>query len=348
VSRPSSSGQARQPFCNIQKIYGRFSGGVANNHENSNAQHLDQEPVEWAKGHLEILIHAKPCRVKLWIKNVCDVQTLSAGNNPQEMDEFLHWHTWRAPKFIHMQPSGNTPYDDGSAWSREDQRRSENILDSLSARFHEHIIFDLERIAGEAYVRFAKEGSQNVQTPKEKTFAQAATTLQTPVAFISYSWDSENHKNWVIELASRLQREGVRIILDRWDLAPGGDKALFMEQSVTNSSFVILICTPPYAERANNRQGGVGYEATVITGELGESINQGKFIPVLRVGDWKLSTPVWIKTKFGVDLQDSPYSEEQYGDLLRALHREPRRPPPLGPKPIFDQTSTRDEQEPES
>jgi hypothetical protein len=125
------------------------------------------------------------------------------------------------------------------------------------------------------------------------------------------------------------------MILDRWHLPPGGDKALFMEKSVSTSKFVILVCTPKYAERANDREGGVGYEAAIITGQLAENISQNRFIPVLRNGDWKSSLPTWIKSKVGIDLRENPYSESAFIELVRALHGEPLKPPPLGPKPDF-------------
>jgi hypothetical protein len=170
-------------------------------------------------------------------------------------------------------------------------------------------------------------------------------SAQNPVAFISYSWDSEAHKKWVLDLAYRLQgRDGVQVILDKWHLQPGGDRAIFMEKSVKDSDFVILICTQDYARKANNREGGVGYEATIITGELADNIAQGKFIPILRDGDWKLSLPVWIKTKVGVDLRGNPYSDELYQDLLRALHKEPVKPPPVGPKPVFGNSAPVDQE----
>lgn len=165
---------------------------------------------------------------------------------------------------------------------------------------------------------------------------EANAAAHGSVAFISYSWDSQAHKKWVLDLACRLRgKDGVPITLDQWHLQLGGDKTVFMEKSVTNSKFVILICTQAYARKANSREGGVGYEATIITGELAERINEGKFIPVLRDGNWKSSLPVWIKTKIGVDLSKDPYSEEEYQILLRTLHGKPLAPPPLGPKPMF-------------
>jgi hypothetical protein len=38
-----------------------------------------------------------------------------------------------------------------------------------------------------------------------------------------------------------------------------------MGQAVANSNFLVVICTPTYAERANKRQIGVGYKSMVIT-----------------------------------------------------------------------------------
>ena len=157
-----------------------------------------------------------------------------------------------------------------------------------------------------------------------------------PLAFLSYSWESEDHREWVLQLATRLQRDdGVEVILDRWHLLPGQDKTVFMENGIARSDFVILVTTPVDSKRADDRTGGVGYEAMIISGALAEKIDQKKFIPVLRNGDWTSSLPIWIKSRLGVDLRGNPYSETSYHDLLRALHQEPLRPPPIGPKPVF-------------
>jgi hypothetical protein len=108
-----------------------------------------------------------------------------------------------------------------------------------------------------------------------------------------------------------------------------------MEQSIETCKFVIVICTPAYAEKANSREGGVGYESMVITSALAAQIDSRKFIPVLRSGDWQSSLPIYLRSKRGVDLRNDPFSETQYEQLIRALHCQPIQPPPLGPKPQF-------------
>lgn len=156
-----------------------------------------------------------------------------------------------------------------------------------------------------------------------------------PQAFVSYALESDQHTIWVRTLAARLQKDGVRIILDQCDLAPGSDQFTFMERSIESSDFVIVICTPTYAEKANSREGGVGYESMVIAGALGKKIDSRKFIPVLRSGDWDSSRPTYLSSKWGVDLRNGPYFETQYEQLIRNLHGEPVQLPPLGPKPEF-------------
>ena len=158
-------------------------------------------------------------------------------------------------------------------------------------------------------------------TAKDKLVAETPTAnieSRSPLVFLSYSWDNEEHRKWVLELATRLrQQDAVDVILDRWHLRPGMDRTAFMEQSVAGSDFVVLVCTPSYATRANARRGGVGYEATIITGDLAENLDTDRFIPVLRSGSWDTAVPRWIKTRFGLELTGEPYSEDEYRTLVQ-------------------------------
>jgi hypothetical protein len=160
-------------------------------------------------------------------------------------------------------------------------------------------------------------------------------TPGVPRALISYSWEGSEHKEWVMQLATRLQGDGIEVAFDQWHLHPGQEKQHFMEQAVSHSQFVIVICTENYATRANNREGGVGYESLIITAEMADHILTRKFIPVLRSGSFKTSLPIYIKGRMGVNLSGTPYDEDQYEQLIRVLHGEPIQPPPIGKKPDF-------------
>jgi hypothetical protein len=158
-----------------------------------------------------------------------------------------------------------------------------------------------------------------------------------PFVFISYSWDSDEHREWVLTLATRLRQEGVDVVLDEWNLGLGENRFHFMERSVVSAEFILLVCTPIYAEKSNDREGGVGYESNIITTQIAERTDKQKFIPVLRAGDWKTALPVWLKHMVGCNLSADPYSESEYRKLLRTLHRQQAVAPALGPKPSFPQ-----------
>ena len=44
---------------------------------------------------------------------------------------------------------------------------------------------------------------------------------QTPKVFISYSWTTPEHEEWVLNLANDLNDSGIFVVLDKWDLRPG-------------------------------------------------------------------------------------------------------------------------------
>ena len=102
-----------------------------------------------------------------------------------------------------------------------------------------------------------------------------------PKVFISYSWEDEAHKQWVKSLTDRLIENGIDATLDQYDLTLGERLPVFMEQSITTADYVLIICTPTYKEKADNRKGGVGYEGHIISGELFAKGNERKFIPVI-------------------------------------------------------------------
>lgn len=153
---------------------------------------------------------------------------------------------------------------------------------------------------------------------------------QVPTAFISYSWDNEEHKSWVKRLGARLRSDGIDLTLDEWTVAPGDQLPRFMETAIRESDFVLVVCTPRYMERSNRRKGGVGYEGNIITAELMTSGNERKFIPLLRTGEWRESAPSWLLGKVYIDLRGDPYPEQNYQLLLDSLRGILPAPPPLG------------------
>ena len=152
-------------------------------------------------------------------------------------------------------------------------------------------------------------------------------------AFISYSWDSDAHKNWVRDLSTRLRKDGINVMLDQWDLVLGDELPQFMEQAVRDSDYVLIICTRKYRDRSDKRLGGVGYEGDIMSAEVFNDRNHRKFIPIMRESPWDVSAPSWLKGKYYVDLAANPYLEPQYHDLLNTLHGTVAQAPPIGNRP---------------
>jgi hypothetical protein len=153
----------------------------------------------------------------------------------------------------------------------------------------------------------------------------------TPKVFVSYSWDSEEHKLWVRELSAKLRSHGVDARIDHWHQIPGHELTLFMEQEVRDNDFVIVICTPRYKEKSDNRIGGVGYEGGLITAEIYNGGKEGKFLPVLREGDFKSALPSWFGTRSGFDLRNGVKLDAEYEKLRKHLLGQSEQAPPLGP-----------------
>ena len=154
--------------------------------------------------------------------------------------------------------------------------------------------------------------------------------LVTKNAFISYSWDSDSHKEWVHTVAKRLRADGVNVMLDRWETVPGDQLPAFMERAIRENEFVVIIFTPRYKTRSDAREGGVGYEGDVMTAEVMTTQNHRKFIPVLRSGAKDQSCPSWLSGKYYINLSGDPYSERNYADLVRTLLGIRESAPPLG------------------
>lgn len=164
--------------------------------------------------------------------------------------------------------------------------------------------------------------------------------LKPSCIFISYSWTSPSHVRWVIDLATRLTGDGIKVIIDQWDLKPGQDKYEFMESMVKSPEIdkVLIICNESYCLKAEERQSGVGTETQIIAPEVYEDVAQEKFIPIVAQRDeqGKEFVPTYIKSRIYIDLSSPEVYEAGYEQLLRNLHNQPlHRRPELGKPPAW-------------
>jgi hypothetical protein len=199
-------------------------------------------------------------------------------------------------------------------------------LRGLSAHGHDRVLQEWKIWRGKIALRRSTPDFAARSVVGDSRSVAGATTK--PV-FISYSWENDSHKKWVLEFALRLRSDGVEIIIDQTHLDLGARSPEFMERSVRDSSRVLVICTETYKRRFDNREGGAGYEGHIITGEIVNEVGRNKFIPVLRSGDWKSAMPTALSGVIGVDLRND--STQEYRNLVRNLHGVSSAPPIGGP-----------------
>ena len=134
---------------------------------------------------------------------------------------------------------------------------------------------------------------------------------------ISYSWDSELHKEWVKKLAEDLESNGIDVILDQNYLSYGDELTTFMEKSISEAERVLCIMTPNYKEKTDKKGTGVGYEYSIIKDEILRRLDiaKNKYIPILREGSIAESCPKRLSGYYIMEFK----KENDYDKKLKEL-----------------------------
>jgi hypothetical protein len=164
--------------------------------------------------------------------------------------------------------------------------------------------------------------------------------MSNPKLFISYSWTSQDHEAWVLQLGTDLRESGVDVVLDKWDLKEGHDAHAFMERMVSDPEIkkVAIVCDKLYVDKADGRSGGVGTETQIISPEVYKSQAQDKFVAIVKERDdnGKPYLPVYYRSRIYIDLSDPSTATENFEKLLRWIYEQPLHlKPSLGTKPGF-------------
>ena len=161
-----------------------------------------------------------------------------------------------------------------------------------------------------------------------------------PKLFVSYSWSSAEHEDWVLELAKSLTECGIDVILDKWHLRDGHDSIKFMESMVTDKSVekVLILADETYVERANSRSGGVGTETQILTPELYEGENPDKFVLVVceRNEQGKPYVPVYYRGRIYIDMSSEEVYASGHEQIVRWAFNKPLHVrPAIGARPTY-------------
>ncbi|MFJ8066996.1 SEFIR domain-containing protein [Psychrobacillus sp. NPDC096426] len=164
--------------------------------------------------------------------------------------------------------------------------------------------------------------------------------LKASKVFISYSWSSPQHEEWVYELASRLESNGVEVVFDKWDSVEGHNLNAFMQRSVNDPSIskVLVICDETYKQKADGFEGGVGTETVIISNEVYKSVEQTKFIPIVsqRGPAGEEYIPTYLSGTKYIDMSSAQKYEDGYEKVLRNLYGKPEfERPKRGSAPAY-------------
>ena len=139
--------------------------------------------------------------------------------------------------------------------------------------------------------------------------------MKNPTVFISYSWDNPSHKEWVIALANELRRNGIDATLDEFITQKGTvNLNRMMIENVMRNDYTLVVLTDKYAEKANEFNGGVGYETSLLINNMVENIE--KIIPVMRFnGDKNKAIPFYLNGITYIDFSDDNDFNKKFEEL---------------------------------
>jgi len=141
---------------------------------------------------------------------------------------------------------------------------------------------------------------------------------------MSYSHDSENHKTRVQRLAEALYQGGVYVRLDIWDVRPGEQFPLFMNESLDRCDYILVVCTPAYKQKADKGTGGAGYETSVVSADiLSGKRDRVQVVPVLCSGTPEDALPNYLKGAYYVDMRQPSDFAFGVAELLEHFHKRP-------------------------
>jgi len=159
---------------------------------------------------------------------------------------------------------------------------------------------------------------------------------KAPHVFISYSHDSDKHKDLVRQFATFLRSQlGVDVYLDQWADGFRIDWSLWASQQLTDADFVLAIASPDYKRRAEGREKpsvgrGAQFEAAMIRNNLTRDLPREtrRILPVVLPGGSVDDLPSFLNAHSTTRYEISEFTLEGAADLMAAFTGIPRFAPP--------------------
>lgn len=150
-----------------------------------------------------------------------------------------------------------------------------------------------------------------------------------PKVFISYSHDSKEIQDKVLEFSNKLRKEGIDANIDQYIDSPPEGWPKWMERNIEESDYVLVLSTMGYKMKASGQidGNGINWETNIVYQHLyNAGTTNDKFIPILTNQDSfkDILTPLQSATFYNID------NEEDYESLYWRLRGVKKERPELG------------------
>lgn len=202
---------------------------------------------------------------------------------------------------------------------------SEVVVEAMSAGFQESApdkaTLTISVLHKSVFQRFSPKQAK----PTRSAHPETASPRRV---FISYSGTTKEHSEWVASFGTFLRANGVNARLDQWHLRRGMDLPQWMTNEIKLADRVLIISDARYADRADGRSGGVGWETMLIQGDmLGLSVESNKYITIVKEEDFDKGVPRYLKTKFCVHWKNSSDYNQISNEILTEIYESILEPP---------------------
>jgi tetratricopeptide (TPR) repeat protein len=157
--------------------------------------------------------------------------------------------------------------------------------------------------------------------------------------FISYSHDSDEHRERVLALSERLRADGIETLLDQYvNGSPREGWPRWMLDQLDKATHVLVVCTPTYYRRFRGHEEpgkgkGVDWEGALIASELYLARSRSlKFVPVFLSAPAEECIPEPLRSTTHYVLTSEAVYQSLYDFLLQQSGVEPGPVGTLKPK----------------
>lgn len=139
-------------------------------------------------------------------------------------------------------------------------------------------------------------------------------------AFISYSWDSEEHQKWVFKLMNQLRKKGVDATMDVIETQNKTvNLNIMMRDNIRDKDYTIIVLTEKYAEKSESLKGGVGFETLLSIPVL--KSNPNKLIFLVKYTDsFEDSIPSHLKDYYVINFTNDNEFDVKLNELIRRIY----------------------------